>query len=140
MKRKYLYTNILDTGFELFGDIKFEDDEESEDFDKIIDNDLNDIDRLIKEIDVLGYGNLDEERNGNSDEERNGDFDEERNGNEYELGDVSIGISESYNNTIQLAFIGGLVFVTNMFIYLHYSQEYSKWEETNQKYLLTWLD
>ena len=133
MKRKHLYTNILDTRFELFGDFKYEDEEEEdeENFDKIIDNDLNDIDKLIKEIGILG------------DEDSVNEVE-----SEYELGCIinSSGkdVSESYNYnnnyTIQIAFIGGLVFVTNLFIYLHYSQQYSKWEETNQKYLLPWLD
>ena len=134
MKRKHLYTNILDTRFELFGDFKYEDEEEEEEaenFDKIIDNDLNDIDKLIKEIGILG-----DEDNVNEVESND------------ELGCISNSmgrdVSESYNYnnnyTIQLAFIGGLVFVTNLFIYLHYSQQYSKWEETNQKYLITWFD
>ena len=131
MKRKHLYTNILDTRFELFGDFKYEDEDEEDDenFDKIIDKDLNDIDNLIKEIGILG-----DEDNVNEVE------------SEYESGCISnsmgrdVSESENYNYTIQLAFIGSLVFVTNLFIYLHYSQQYSKWEETNQKYLITWFD
>ena len=132
MKRKHLYTNILDTRFELFGDFKYEDEEEEEEaenFDKIIDNDLNDIDKLIKEIGILG------------DEDSVNEVE-----SEYESGCISnsmgrdVSESYNYNYTIQLAFIGGLVFVTNLFIYLHYSQQYSKWEETNQKYLITWFD
>ena len=58
MKRKYLYNNILHNGFELFGDIKYEDDylneyEEEEDFQKNINKDIEDIDRLVNELGIL---------------------------------------------------------------------------------------
>jgi hypothetical protein len=127
MKRKYLYNNILDNGFELFGDIKYEDDyfneyEEEEDYEKNINKDIEDIDRLVNEL-----GILEEEENEDTLKENSSDDET------YSIKDKEI----FSDNTFYLGFIG-IVFVTNIFILLHYSQEYDKWEETNQKYLLTW--
>lgn len=127
MKRKYLYNNILHNGFELFGDIKYEDDylneyEEEEDFQKNINKDIEDIDRLVNEL-----GILEEEENEDNLKENSSDDDT------YSFKDKEI----FSDNTLYLGFIG-IVFITNIFIFLHYSQEYDKWEETNQKYLLTW--
>ena len=118
MPRKYVYHNI-NPRYCIFGDVRYEEDEE-EYLNKVIEDDINDINNLIDEI---GYLDEEKERQKNildNSSEKKLDVD-----NMYSYLDLDLG------------FIG-LFFFTNLFLFLYYSLEYDKWKETNEKYLLTW--
>ena len=112
MPRKYVYHNI-NPRYGIFGDIRYNDDEEEEYLNQVIEDDIHDINNLIDEI---GY--LDKEEIAATDLKNSSD-------NNYSYLDLDLGMI-------------GLFFFTNLFLFLYYSLEYDKWKETNEKYLLTW--
>ena len=112
MPRKYVCHNI-NPRYDIFGDIRYHDDEEEEYLNQVIEDDINDINKLIDEI---GY--LDKEEIAPTDLKNSSD-------NNYSYLDLDLGMI-------------GLFFFTNLFLFLYYSLEYDKWKETNEKYLLTW--
>lgn len=128
MPRKYVCHNI-NHRYGIFGDVRYEDDEE-EYLNKVIEDDINDINNLIDEI---GY--LDEESKNDS---INDSMNNSNKNNESKSLGKKLDVDNMYSYLdLDLGFIG-LFFFTNLFLFLYYSLEYDKWKETNEKYLLTW--
>ena len=127
MPRKYVYHNI-NPRYGIFGDVRYEDNYEEEYLNQVIEDDMNDINNLIDEI---GY--LDEE---NKNDSMNYSNKKNKIYCENEMQRKKLDSMYSYLD-LDLGFIG-LFFFTNLFLFLYYSLEYDKWQETNEKYLLTW--
>ena len=124
MPRKYVCHNI-NPRYGIFGDVRYEDDEEEKYLNQVIEDDINDINNLIDEIGYL-------------DEESKNDWKNERKNDSEGLAGKKLDVDNIYSYMdLDLGFIG-LFFFTNLFLFLYYSLEYDKWKETNEKYLLTW--